>query len=135
MSKSAIYMADTASNAVAVGENVPLGSTVRRFGCNIRGNGNAVTTMGGGYYRVSFTATIAPTAAGTAVVTLMRDGSPVQGAVASTTATAAAQPQTVGFSAIVRDFQCACGSSANLTVQLTGADSLVSSAAIEVEKL
>lgn len=135
MSKSAIYMADTSSNGVAVGETVPLGSVVRNYGCSLRGNGNAVRTAGGGYYRVSFNATVAPTAAGTAVVTLLRDGVAVQGANASTTATAAGQPQTIGFSAIVRDFNCACGSSANLTVQLTGADSVVSNAAMEVERL
>lgn len=133
MSKSAIYMASASSSAVAVGETVPLGSTVRRFGCNAIGNGDAVSLRGAGYYLVSFNATIAPTAAGTAVATLVRDSAPVQGAVASVTATAAAQPQTVGFTAVVREF---CGAEqSNLPVQLSGADSVVSNAAMSVVKL
>lgn len=133
MARSAIYMADTNSNAVAVGETVPLGSTVRRYGCGVVGNGNAVDLRSAGYYHVALTATVAPTAAGTATVRLMQGGQPVQGASASVTATAAAQPQTVGISALVRDFGC-CGGS-QLTFQLAGADSIVSSAAAEVVRL
>ena len=133
MSKSAIYMADTASNTVAVGQIVPFGSTIRRFGCNLMGNGNAVDVRGSGYYRVSFNATITPSAAGTAVVALQRNGQSVQGATASITAAAAAQPQTAAFTALIRECGCACDSA--LTVVLTGADSVVTNAAIEVEKL
>lgn len=132
MARAAIYMADTNSNAVAVGEIVPLGGTVRRFGRALAGNGNAVAVRGPGYYSVTLTATIAPTAAGTAVVELLRDGQPVQGASASVTATAAQQPQTVGVSAIVREFGCGCGQGSQLSFRLTGADSIVSSAAVEV---
>lgn len=135
MSKSAIYMASASSSAVAVGETVPLGSTVRRFGCNLMGNGDAVTLRGAGYYLVSFNATLAPTAAGTATVTLQRDGQPVQGASASVTATAAAQPQTASFTAIVREFGCACDTSSQLRVVLSGADSMASGAAVSVVKL
>lgn len=133
MSKSAIYMADPSSNGVSVGEAIPLGSTQRRYGCNLMGNGNAVSVRGTGYYLVSFNATIAPTAAGTAVATLLRGSATVPGAVASVTATAAGQPQTVGFTAIVREFCNAEPSS--LSVQLSGADSVVSSAAMSVVKL
>ena len=133
MSKSAIYMADTSSNGVSVGEVVPIGSTIRRFGCNLMGNGNAVSVRGVGYYLVSFNATVSPTAAGTAVVELLRGSTPVQGAVGSVTAAAANQPQTLGFTAIVREF---CNAEpASLTFRLSGADSVVSNAAVSVVKL
>lgn len=135
MSKSAIYMASASSSAVAVGETVPLGSTVRRFGCNLMGNGDAVTLRGAGYYLVSFNATVAPTAAGTATVTLLRDGQPVQGASSSVTAGAANAPQTASLTAVVREFGCACDGTSQLRVEMSGADSMVSGAAISVVKL
>lgn len=135
MSKSAIYMASASSSAVAVGETVPLGSTVRRFGCNAVGNGDAVSLRGAGYYLVSFNATVAPTAAGTATVTMLRDGQPVQGASSSVTAGAAGAPQTASITAVVREFGCACDASSQLRFELSGADSMVSGAAVSVVKL
>ncbi len=133
MSKSAIYMADTSSNGVSVGDAIPLGGTQRRYGCNLLGNGDAVAVRGIGYYLVSLSATVAPTAAGTATVALMRNSLPVPGASASVTATASSQPQTLAITAVVREV---CGAEqSSLSFQLSGADSVVSNTAVSVVKL
>ena len=56
MSKSAIYTANTSAQTVAVNDIIPVGTTSRRFGCNIRQDGNAITLLGQGYYHVTVSA-------------------------------------------------------------------------------
>lgn len=91
MSRSAIYTANTTPTALAVGNIIPVGTTVRRFGKCIRQDGNTITLAGPGYYLVNASATAAPTAAGTVSVTGQKDGVAVIGATAAATTTAAAE--------------------------------------------
>ena len=44
--KSAIFTANTNAQSVAVGGTLALGSTIRRFGCNLNQNGNSITING-----------------------------------------------------------------------------------------
>lgn len=62
-------------------------------------------------------------------------GQPVQGASSSVTAGAAGAPQTASIAAIVREFGCACDASSQIRFELSGADSMVSGAAVSVVKL
>ena len=89
MSKSAIYTTNVSAPTVAVGGIVPFGTTTRRYGCNIRQDGNAITLCGQGYYLVNISATLAPTAAGTVSLTAQKDGVAIIGATASQTVAAA----------------------------------------------
>lgn len=132
MSKSAIYTANTTSTALAVGDIIPVGTTVRRFGQCVRQDGNTITLAGPGYYLVSASATVAPTAAGTVTVTGQKDGVAVIGATASATTTAAAASTTLPLDFIVRNV--GCGSSI-LSFALGGAASTVSNLAVTVTKL
>ena len=50
--KSALYAAMQTPTAVAVGGVIPLGGLIRRYGCDIALNGNAVNLAGTGYYDV-----------------------------------------------------------------------------------
>ena len=61
--KSALYTAMQTPTAVAVDGVIPLGSLIRRYGCDITLNGNAVNIVGKGYYDVDTSITVAPTAA------------------------------------------------------------------------
>lgn len=131
MSKSAIYTANAAASTVAVGDLIPLGSTSRRYGCNLRQDGNGITATGTGYYLVTMSATVAPTAAGAVTVTAQKDGVAIIGATATSTAAAGAATD-LAFSAIVRNV--GCGSSI-LSFVLTGAAATVSNFAISVVKL
>ena len=132
MSKSAIYTTNTSAPTVPVGGIVPVGSTTRRYGCNIRQDGNAITLCGQGYYLVNVSATVAPTAAGTVSLTAQKDGVAIIGAVASSTV-AANGTTNLAITAIVRN-ACACNGSI-LSLLLGGVESVVNNLAVTVVKL
>lgn len=117
---------------VAVNGVIPLGSLIRRYGCDISLNGNAVNIIGKGYYDVDVSVTVAPTAAGTVTATLIKDGVVVPGATASANAAAGA-PVALAFPALVRQACCASGSA--LSLVLTGAASTVSNVALRVQRI
>lgn len=132
MSKSAIYTANTVSTAVAVNGIIPVGSTVRRFGQNIRQDGNTITVSGPGYYLINVSATVAPTAAGTVTITGQKDGVAVSGATAAETTAAAATTVNLSLAYIVRN---TCCNSSILSFVLGGAASTVSNLAVSIVKL
>nr|DAQ47699.1 MAG TPA: hypothetical protein [Caudoviricetes sp.] len=131
MSKSAIYTANAAASTVAVGDLIPLGSTSRRYGCNLRQDGNGITATGAGYYLVTMSATVAPTAAGAVTITGQKDGVAIIGATATSTAAAGAATD-LAFSTVVRNIGC---DSSILSFVLTGAAATVSNFAVSVVKL
>lgn len=133
--KSAIYTAMQTPTEVAVNGVIPLGSLIRRYGCDISLNGNAVNIVGKGYkgyYDVDVSITVSPTAAGTVTATLIKDGVVVPGATASANAAAGA-PVTLAFPALVRQACCASGSA--LSLVLTGAASTVSNVGLRVQRI
>lgn len=131
MSKSAIYTVNSTTTMVSPGEIIPLGSTVRRFGCNITQDGNTITLSGRGYYQVTATATVSPTAAGDVGISLVKDGVPI--ASASATVAAATDLITIPTTAIVRNL-CDCNSS-TLTFILNTTESDVIDFSVTVVKL
>lgn len=132
MSKSAIYTTNVSNPTVAVGGIVPVGSTTRRYGCNIRQDGNAITLCGQGYYLVNISATVAPTAAGTVSLTAQKDGVAIIGATAAQTV-AANGVANLNIAAIVRN-ACGCDGSL-LSLVLDGVASVINNLAVTVEKL
>lgn len=130
--KSAIYVSNTSPNAVAVNGTIPLGTTIRRYGCNIQQAGQGVVITGTGYYDITTSITLLGTTAGTAVVQLYRDGVPVAGAQAKTTL-AAGSYANVNLTAIMRE-QC-CNSSSTLTAVLSGVAATVDTFNLAVKKI
>ena len=104
--KSALYTALQTPTAVAVDGVIPLGSIIRRYGCDANLNGNAVNITNAGYYDVDVSVTVAPTAAGTVTATLVKDGVAIP---------------------------CAAGSA--LTLVLTGAAATVNNVALRVQRI
>lgn len=136
MSKSAIFTANTASQAVAVGGTLALGSIVRRYGCDLNLNGNSITINGcndAGYYDVKVSVTAAPTAAGAVTVTLFRNGVAVPGATATAAVSTAGNPVALPIVALVREF--CCGDDSALTLVLTGSTATVTNVAVVVERI
>ena len=131
--KSLIYTAMQTPTAVAVNGVIPLGTIVRRYGCNCNLNGNGIAINGQGYYDVDVSVEAAPAAAGTVTVQLLKDGVAVPGATAAATVAAAADIVTLAFPAPVRLGCCSTGSV--LTLLLTGATSTVNNVAARVEKI
>ena len=119
--------------AVAVNGIIPLGTIVRRYGCNCNLNGNGIAINGQGYYDVDVSVEAVPDAAGTVTVQLLKDGVAVPGATAAATVAAVANTVTLAFPATVRLGCCSTGSV--LTLLLTGAASTVNNVAARVEKI
>ena len=118
--------------AVAVDGVIPLGSLIRRYGCDVALNGNAVNITGAGYYDVDASVTVTPAAAGTVTITLYKDGVAVPGATASETA-AANGTVNLSIPPLVRQACCAAGSA--LTLVLTGAAATVNNVALRVQRI
>lgn len=130
--KSALYAALQTPTAVAVDGVIPLGSIIRRYGCDANLNGNAVNITNAGYYDVDVSVTVAPTAAGTVTATLVKDGVAIPGATASAAAAAGA-PTVLSFPALVRQACCASGSA--MTLVLSGAAATVTNVALRVQRI
>lgn len=130
--KSALYAAMQTPTAVAVDGVIPLGSLIRRYGCDVALNGNAVNITGAGYYDVDASVTVTPAAAGTVTITLYKDGVAVPGATASETA-AANGTVNLSIPPLVRQACCAAGSA--LTLVLTGAAATVNNVALRVQRI
>ena len=131
--KSLIYTAMQTPTAVAVNGVIPLGTIVRRYGCNCNLNGHGIAINGQGYYDVDVSVEAVPDAAGTVTIQLLKDGVAVPGATAAATVAAVANTVTLAFPATVRLGCCSTGSV--LTLLLTGAASTVNNVAARVEKI
>ena len=134
--KSALYAAMQTPTAVAVGGVIPLGGLIRRYGCDIALNGNAVNIYGGrenaGYYDVDASITATLTAAGAVTATLYKDGVAVPGATATATG-AASGTVNLNLTALVRQPCCADG--AALTLVLSGVEATVDNVALRVQRI
>ena len=135
MSKSAIYIANTSAQNVAVNGIINPGTIIRRFGQNLGLSGNAIQIDGAGYYDIDVSITAAPTAAGNVTVTMLKDGVAIPGATATQSTTAANNPVNLSISSLVREFCPCCDGLSNLTFVLTGTAASISNVAIVVEKL
>lgn len=128
---SGIYTVNTGATATAGGA-IPLGSIIRRFGCNINLNGNGIIINGAGYYDFDVVISAIPATAGAITATLLRDGVAVPGATATTTVATVGNAVTLPITAMVRQFGNCAGST--FTVTLSGA-ATVSNIAVTVDKL
>lgn len=131
MSKALIQTVNAGPQAVEEMGVISLGSTVRRFGCNLRQSGDAIECAGCGYYTVTATVIAAPTAAGVVTVELYQNGVAVPGAIASATVATADSPVTLP---LVGSIRLACEETATLTFVLTEGSGTVENIAVRVQK-
>ena len=142
MSKSAIYTANTSANTITLSAQqptaiIPLGTTIRRFGCNTRLSGTGILIEGEGYYDVDASVTMTAVSAGNYTVKLFKDGVEVVGANQTVTA-AASSVISFNIPALVR-LSC-CNSASTLTLQLSTTATLpvtvtVNNVGVVVEKI
>jgi hypothetical protein len=121
MGKSLIQTANQSVQTVAENSIINLGSTQRRFGCNLHLSGNGIEVNGEGYYVIDANVTVAPAAAGTVTVALYNNGAQIPGAIASGYVATAENPVNLSVISTVRQ-GCCCDSADNITcVLVTGA--------------
>ena len=129
--KSALYMANTQTQVLAVDSVISFGTIIRRFGQNINGSATNVEITGQGYYDVDANFSILGTGTGTATITLYKDGVAIPGASALIT-TADTVRNQVSIPCIIRE-KCCCAST--ITAVLSGTGTTITNAAIVVEKV
>lgn len=118
MSKALIYTANTAGAVVPIGNTVPVGSIIRRYGRCIDATGSAVNLTEPGYYDVDISATVTAATAGDVVLVLIQNGVPISGATAAVTITTVnTQTENLIVTAMVRVMCCDV---ANLSVLVDG---------------
>lgn len=118
MSKALIYTANTAGAEVPIGNTVPVGSIVRRYGRCIDATGSAVNLAEPGYYIVDVSASVTAAVTGDVVLALTQNSVPVPGARAATTITTAnTQIENLAMTAVIRVMCC---DTANLSVLVDG---------------
>ena len=128
MSDSLIFCTNSATQTVASGGTVNFGSVVRKFGSQLEISGGNITATGKDFYDIfanlSFTAT-----AGTAVISLLKDGVIIPGAQATIT-TVADTSYSVSIPAAIRD-KCCCDSV--ITCIISGVIATVANASMLVQ--
>lgn len=118
MSKSLIYTANTAGAVVPIGNTVPVGSIIRRYGKCIDATGSAINLSEEGYYDVDVSASVTAAVVGDVILALTQDGVPVPGARAvATIDTATTQAVNLKITAVIRVMCCG---NANLSVLVGG---------------
>lgn len=133
MSKSAIYTVNATPTSVIANDVIPLGGTVRRFGCNVAQDGNTIVLTGKGYYLINATVTLTPTAAGNIGVSLTKDGVAVIGGTATSSVSTVGDSIAIPVNVIVRN-PCECDSSLiSFVLDTTSAD--VETISVSVVKL
>jgi hypothetical protein len=133
MGKALIQTVNQSSQTVAENSIINLGSVIRRYGCNLRLNGNAVEVNGEGYYKVDCNVTLEPTATGAVTVAIYKNGVPLTGATASGSVSTAGNPVTLPIQTTIKE-GCCCDGGTALTVVLVEGASTVTNVALRVEK-
>ena len=107
MSKALIYTANTAGAEVAIGNTIPVGSIIRRYGRCIDATGSAINLTDAGYYLVDVSASATANATGDITLALAQNGVLIPSATAtSTVATVGTQVVNLKIAAIVRVMCC-----------------------------
>lgn len=131
MCKAAVYAANSTAQTLASGSVISFGTIVRKFGCNCSVSGGNAIIQGAGYYDIDANVTFTAGAAGTAVITLYKDGTAIPGANASQTV-AADSVYSISLPALVKEVCC---QESTITAIISGVAATVNNAAIEVKKL
>lgn len=130
--RSAIYAVNSVSQPYAANSQIPFGTVVRRFGRDCQLDGPSIALLGGGYYDVDVSLSIAPTAEGEITAQLYKDGAAVPGALATETASAAGDVVNLHVACLVRNCGQCCSSTLSLLVTAAGTPANLST---KVEKL
>lgn len=134
MGKSLLQTVNQAPQTVAVEGIISPGSVLRRYGCNCRLSGNAQELSGEGYYKLTGSVTVEPTAAGLVTVALYHNGVQLPGAIASATAAAAGDAVALPLVGTIR-LGCCCGeNSSTVTAVLVAGAGVVTNYSLRIEK-
>ena len=121
MGRSLIQTVNQSEQAVAENGILALGTVQRRYGRDLRLSGNGIEATGTGYFTITASVSIAPTAAGAATVALYDNGAQIPGAIAYGTAAAAGDPVNLAIVSTIRRGCCCAGADSLTLVLVEGA--------------
>lgn len=121
MGRSLIQTVNQSEQAVAENGILALGTVQRRYGRDLRLSGNGIEATGTGYFTITASVSIAPTAAGAATVALFDNGAQIPGAIAYGTAAAAGDPVNLAIVSTIRRGCCCAGADSLTLVLVEGA--------------
>jgi len=121
MSRSLIQTVNQSEQAIAENGIFALGTVQRRYGKDLRLSGNGIEATGTGYFSITASVSIAPTAAGAATVALYDNGVQIPGAIAYGTAAAAGDPVNLAIVSTIRRGCCCAGADSLTLVLVEGA--------------
>jgi hypothetical protein len=133
MGKSLIQTANQSTQSVQENSIINLGSTQRRYGCDLRLSGNAIEANGGGYFEIDVATTVVPTAVGNVTVAVYENGVQIPSAIAYGYVSTAATPITLPIVSTIRR-GCHCEGADNLTLVLIEGAGDVTNVSFRVEK-
>ena len=133
MSRALIQTANQSQQTVALNSIITLGSVQRRFGCGCKLSGNAIELTESGYYIVDLMVNATPTAIGNVSIVLYENGTPVQGAVGTSSVSTVGNSTNISIVATIRKGCCDTNVS-NLTVVLTEGEGVVNNISMRVQK-
>ena len=133
MAKSLIQTANQSPQAVAANGIIGLGSTQRRYGCDLRLSGNSVEVGGTGYFKIDGAVSVSSTEAGAVTVAVYDNGIQIPGAIAYGEVTTVGNSVTLPIVATIRR-GCCCESVDNLTLVLVEGPGTVNNVSLRVEK-
>ena len=133
MSKSLIQTVNQSNQTVSADSIISLGSTQRRYGCNLKLSGNGIEVSGEGYFKVNCGVSVTPTSVGPVTVALYDNGVQIPGAIAYGSVSTDVDVITLPLVATLRR-GCGCESVDNLTVVLVTGAGTVNNISVQVEK-
>lgn len=121
MGRSLIQTVNQSEQSIAENGIFALGTVQRRYGRDLRLSGNGIEATGTGYFTITASVSIAPTAAGAATVALFDNGAQIPGAIAYGTAAAAGDPVNLAIVSTIRRGCCCAGADSLTLVLVEGA--------------
>lgn len=134
MGRSLIQVANQSSQTVAANSIISLGSTQRRYGCNLRLSGNGIEVDGTGYYTITGSVSVTPTAAGVVTVAVYNNGVQIPGAIAYGSVTTVGNTTALPLVSTIKQ-GCCCDSADNLTLVLIEGPGVVNNVSLRVEQV
>lgn len=102
MSQSMIQTVNSNNQSLTANSLIGLGTTINRYGCDCRQNGNGIEITGSNYFEIQTNVIVTPTAAGNVTVVMQRNGVAVPGAIATGSVATEGDSVTLPIDFIIR---------------------------------
>ena len=133
MSQSMIQTLNSTNQELVENSIIGLGTTINRYGCDCRQNGNGIEISGSNYFEITANIVVTPAAVGNVTVTVQKNGANIPGATATGSVSTADNTVTLPIDFIIRRY-CCCNGADTITFVINNA-ATVNNIVTSVKKL